>query len=466
MTIPAETDVLVVGGGNAALCAAISARRLGADVVILEAGDRVMRGGNTRHTRNLRAMHDAPAGTLTGSYREDEFWQDLLRVTGGKTDEILARMMIRRSANLVAWLEGVGVRFQPALRGTLSLGRTNAFFLGGGKALLNAQYRTAERLGVQAFYDCEVKELLVDNGVFESAIVTCNDGDRTIRARAVVVASGGFQANANWMREAWGDAAANFRIRGTPNNRGIPLKDLMGKGATTIGDAKQCHAVAIDARAPACDGGIATRLDCVCFGVVVNRDGQRFYDEGEDFWPRRYAIWGRLIAAEPGQVAYSIVDSKVTGEFMPSMYPPAEAESLEALAGEVGIDPATLINTIEAFNRSVVPGTFDPGELDDCRTEGIHPPKSHWAQPIDTPPFFAWPLCPGITFTYLGLKVDAEARVCFDDTGPAKNVFAAGEVMAGNVLGQGYCAGTGMTIGAVFGRIAGEEAAREVASDA
>ncbi len=464
MTLPSATDVLIIGGGNAALCAAISARRSGVDVVVLEAAGRSMRGGNTRHTRNLRAMHEKPAGTLPGTYSEEDFWQDLLRVTGGNTDERLARLMIRKSADLVDWLEAVGVRFQPALSGTLSLARTNAFFLGGGKSLLNAQYRNAERLGVKVFYHSEVKELHVGNGMFESATVASEDGIRKIRARAVVVASGGFQANESWMREAWGAAADNFRIRGTPNNRGVVLKDLMGKGAITVGDAAQCHAVAIDARAPKYDGGIATRLDCVCFGVVVNRESRRFYDEGEDFWPRRYAIWGRLIAAQPGQVAYSIVDSKVTDRYMPSMFPPAEADSVEKLATEIGLDPAALSAEIDEYNRSVVPGTFDPDELDDCRTEGLEPSKSHWAQAIDTPPFRAYPLSPGITFTYLGLKVDEQSRVSFGDAGGRTNVFAAGEVMAGNILGEGYCAGTGMTIGAVFGRIAGEEAAREAGS--
>ena len=465
MTLPATTDVLVIGGGNAALCAAISASRLGAKVVILEAADRSMRGGNTRHTRNLRAMHDAPVGTLAGRYPENEFWQDLLRVTGGNTDEDLARIMIRQSKDLVAWLEEVGVRFQPALTGTLSLGRTNAFFLGGGKALLNAQYATAERLGVQVFYQCEVTALHVSQATFESATVN-NAGNTTqISARAVVIASGGFQANDAWMREAWGEAADNFKIRGTPHNRGVVLKNLMENGATTVGDPTQCHAVAIDARAPKYDGGIATRLDCVCFSVVVNREGRRFYDEGEDFWPRRYAIWGRLIAAQPGQIAYAIVDSKVTGEFMPSMFPPARADSLESLAHAIDLDATVLRETVDAYNSAVVPAEFDPGELDNCRTEGLDPAKSHWAQTIDTPPFYAYPLSPGITFTYLGLKVDERARAAFDDVGAAKNIFAAGEVMAGNILGQGYCAGTGMTIGAVFGRIAGKEAASAALSD-
>jgi tricarballylate dehydrogenase len=464
VTLSASTDVLIVGGGNAALCAAIAAREAGADVVVLEHAPKQMRGGNTRHTRNLRAMHDGPVHTLSGTYDEEEYWQDLLRVTGGETNETLARLMIRESEKLLDWLHDRGVRFQPALRGTLSLDRTNAFFLGGGKALLNAEFRTAESLGVEVHYDCEVRSLDIADGGFRAARVIHGGVDQFIEARAVVVASGGFQANEGWMREAWGSAADNFIIRGTPYNRGTVLRDLMGKGAVTVGDPTQCHAVAIDARAPKYDGGIASRLDCVCFSIVVNREGRRFYDEGEDFWPKRYAIWGRLVAQQPGQIAYAVIDSKVVQQFMPSVFPEIRAESIDALADAIDVPVETLNKTVDTFNDGVVAGDYDPAALDDCHTVGVEPPKSHWALPLDAPPFYAYPLRPGITFTYLGLKVDDDARVEFENE-RVNNVFAAGEVMAGNILGQGYCAGTGMTIGAVFGRIAGERAAERAQDD-
>src|SRR5262249_7352867 len=216
----------------------------------------------------------------------------------------------------------------------------------------------------------------------------------------------------------------------------------------------------VDARAPKFDGGIVTRLDSVPFGIVVNREARRFYDEGEDFWPKRYAIWGGLIARQPDQIAYSIGDAKAMGRFMPSVFPAVESLSLGELASAVGLDPAGVVATVDQFNRSVRPGSFDASQLDDCRTEGLTPPKSHWAMPIDRPPFWAYPLRPGITFTYLGVTVDERARVIMNDGQPAANVFAAGEVMAGNILGRGYLAGFGLTIGSVFGRIAGREAAR------
>jgi tricarballylate dehydrogenase len=454
-------DVLVIGGGNAAVCAAIAARRGGASVVMVEHAPRHFRGGNSRHTRNFRCMHDAPLDVLTGIYSEDEYWDDLLRVTQGRTDERLARLTIRGSLDAFAFMRGCGVKFQPALSGTLSLSRTNAFFLGGGKALLNTLYAYAERIGVTIVYDTEARSLALDGDVVRGAEIVSQGFPHTVRARSVVVASGGFQANLGWLCDAWGPAAENFLIRGTPYAQGTILKDLMGQGVATVGDPTQGHAVAIDARAPKFDGGIATRLDCVPFSIVVNRDAQRFYDEGEDVWPKRYAIWGRLVAQQPGQIAYAVFDAKSEELFMPSIFPAIRAATIEELAVALTLDPHALAATVAAYNAAVRPGDFRPTSIDDgCGTAGLVPAKSHWARRIDTPPFTGYPLRPGITFTYLGLKVNERARVLLDGNRTARNLWAAGEVMAGNVLGQGYTAGVGMTIGTVFGRIAGGEAAR------
>jgi tricarballylate dehydrogenase len=278
----------------------------------------------------------------------------------------------------------------------------------------------------------------------------------------MVAAAGGFESNIPWMKEYWGEAAENFLIRGTPNNRGTVLRLLLDKGVQAIGEPTQCHAVAIDARAPKYDGGIVTRLDCVVFGIVVNKKAQRFYDEGEDVWPKRYAIWGRLVATQPGQIAYIVYDAKSRELFMPSAYPPFRASTLRELAPLLSLDPEALEATVRQFNESVRPGTFDHTILDDCRTEGLQPPKSHWARKIDTPPYYAYPVRPGITFTYLSVRVNKQARLVMADGTLAANMFAAGEIMSGNVLGKGYAAGIGMTIGSVFGRIAGREASRIV----
>ena len=454
-------DVLVIGGGNAALCAALMAREAGASVRMLEAAPREWRGGNSMHTRNLRCMHDAPQDVLTDVYPEEEFWQDLLKVTGGQTDEALARRAIRDSSDCRDWMRKHGVRFQPSLSGTLHLSRTNAFFMGGGKALVNAYYRSAEKLGVQIRYDAPVDALELDADRFVAARI----GDERIEARTVVLAAGGFESNREWLREAWGQNEAgewpadNFAIRGTRFNQGTLLKCMIDAGADKIGDPSQSHCVAIDARAPLYDGGIVTRIDCVSLGVVVNKNAERFYDEGEDFWPKRYAIWGRLVAQQPGQVGFSIIDAKAVGRFMPPVFPGSKADTLPELARMLGLNEQAFVQTIESYNAACAGGTFDHTTLDNCATVGLTPAKTHWARPIDTAPFYGYALKPGITFTYLSLKVNERTNAHFN-TVPSENIFVAGEMMAGNVLGKGYTAGVGMTIGTAFGRIAGTEAAK------
>jgi tricarballylate dehydrogenase len=454
-------DVAVLGGGNAGLCAALTAREAGASVIVVDSAPRAFRGGNSRHTRNFRSAHAAPTDVLTDAYPEAEFLSDLRKVTGNDTDEALARLVVSHSAECPVWMRRHGVRFQSSLRGTLHLGRTNAFFLGGGKALMNSYYAAAGRLGIDVVYDAEVVGLDLMAGRFGAATVQVGGAARDVRARTAVVAAGGFESNLEWLREAWGDAADNFIIRGTPYNKGKLLRLMLDAGAQSVGDARACHAIAVDARAPKFDGGIVTRLDCVPLGIAVNNRCARFYDEGEDFWPKRYAIWGSLIARQPDQIAFSIVDSKAIGKFMPSVFPPIVAPSIRELARLLDLQPDRLEATVAAYNAAVRPGAFNHAVLDDCRTEGLDPPKTHWAQRIDTPPFWGYPMRPGITFTYLGVKVDERARVVMANGEPAANIYAAGEIMAGNILRKGYVAGVGMTIGTVIGRIAGGEAARK-----
>ncbi|QUN26207.1 FAD-dependent tricarballylate dehydrogenase TcuA [Cupriavidus sp. KK10] len=453
-------DVLVIGGGNAALCAALMAREAGASVLLLESAPRAWRGGNSQHTRNLRCMHDAPQDVLVDAYPEEEYWQDLLKVTGGITDEHLARLVIRASSTCRPWMRRHGVRFQPPLSGALHVARTNAFFMGGGKALVNAYYRSAEAMGVQVRYETPVDTIELDGDRF----VAARSGSQRFTARTCVLAAGGFESNREWLREAWGQnergewPADNFLIRGTRFNQGVLLRHMIDAGADTIGDPSQSHCVAIDARAPLYDGGICTRIDCVSLGIVVNCDAVRFYDEGEDFWPKRYAIWGRLVAQQPGQIGYSIIDSQAIGRFMPPVFPGEKADTLPELARKLGLPEAQFVRTVQDYNAACRVGTFDHTALDDCHTEGLAPAKTHWARPLDQTPFYGYALRPGITFTYLGLKVNDCAQVHFGGK-PSGNLFVAGEMMAGNVLGKGYTAGVGMSIGTAFGRIAGTQAA-------
>ena len=453
-------DVIVVGGGNAALCSALMAREAGASVLVLEASPKEWRGGNSQHTRNLRCMHDGPQDVLVDSYTEEEYWQDLLKVTGGITNEKLARMVIRESSSCRDWMRKHGVRFQPPLSGTLHVARTNAFFMGGGKALMNAYYHSAEKLGIDILYDSPVDDLEIEDGKFIAAKV----GDKRYAGNACVLGCGGFESDREWLREAWGQnergewPADNFLIRGTRYNMGVVLKVMMRVGADTMGDPTQAHCVAIDARSPLYDGGICTRIDCVSLGIVVNREAKRFYDEGEDFWPKRYALWGRLVALQPGQIAYSIIDAKAVGRFMPPVFTGVQADTLPELAAKLELDVDTFMQTVNEFNASCREGTFDHNIQDDCYTEGITPAKTHWARPIDTGPFFGYAVRPGVTFTYFGLATDEKASIFFDGKA-SPNMYAAGEISAGNVLGKGYTAGVGMSIGTAFGRIAGTQAA-------
>lgn len=458
-------DVVVIGGGNAALASALSATDAGARVLMLERAPAVYRGGNSRHTRNVRCAHDASDEYVTGAYPRAELRRDLDGVGTGPSDEALADLTIAESETVPSWMAAHGARWQPALRGTLGLARTNRFFLGGGKALLNSYYRTAARAGITVRYEASAEglEWSGDGGSVTALLVDTPSGRHRVTGKAVIAASGGFEANIDWLARYWGDGARNYLIRGPRYNDGTVLDLLLRAGAARMGEERGFHAVAIDARSPRYDGGIATRLDSIPFGIVVNGDGRRFYDEGEDIWPKRYAIWGGNIARQPGQIGYALWDEKVNGLFLPPMYGAYRGSSLAGLAALLGLDAGAVVRTVDDFNAAVDKGPggeFTMARKDGRRTEGIDPPKSNWAQRIDTPPFYGVPMRPGITFTYLGVAVTAAARVRRDGGGTFGNVFAAGEIMSGNILSSGYLAGFGMTIGTVWGRIAGREAAR------
>jgi len=452
-------DVIVVGGGNAALCAAIAARHYVRRVLLLERAPKHMRGGNTRHTRNIRCARNANA-YCAEEYSDAEFLDDLIGVSGGPENLELAKFTVRESRKLPEWMSRHGVSWQPPLAGTLHLGRTNVWFLGGGKALVNAYCEIASSMGIELRYDSCVEDLLIEDDTFRAVTVRCGDNQELIRGRAVVIASGGFEANIEWLKRFWGEAADNFCVRGTPYNDGKILALLLEKGAHPIGDPKGFHAVAVDARSPKYDGGIVTRLDAIPFGIVVNRSGERFYDEGEEIWPKRYAIWGRLIAEQPGQAAYCIVDSKTINSFLPPIYKPYRSDTIRGLASCLQLEACGLERTVTNYNLATTGNAeLRPYHLDGLKTRGLDLPKSNWALPLDRPPFFGFPLKPGITFTYMGVAVDGAAKVLNRGGHPFNNVYAAGEIMAGNILNKGYLAGFGMTIGSVFGRLAGKEAA-------
>ncbi|NEX19966.1 FAD-dependent tricarballylate dehydrogenase TcuA [Thiorhodococcus mannitoliphagus] len=455
----ATPDVLVIGGGTAALCAAIAARRAGVSVRLLEQAPRGLRGGNTRHSRNLRFMHVKTTPLSTGPYPETEFWADLERATAGTIDAILTPLLIQGSEDITDWLEGAGVHFQSHASGVLPPSRKTAFLLGGGKSMLNALYTTAERLGVVLNYATEVQDLSIRDGRLEQVTISSGGHVHTLSPRAVIACCGGAQASRDWLRTHWGDAAEGFINRGTPYAEGKVLRSMLAQGAVSVGDPEHAYLVAVDARSPDDDGGIATRVRCMPAGIVVDVRGRRAYDEGGDTASTRYALWGQRLARFPGQIGHLILDARGVRAAPPSLYPPLSAASVTALAEVMGIDPVALAATVADYNAAVR-ASDDPGDTAAWHSVGLDPPKSGHALPLTEPPFAAYPMRPGITFTYHGVGIDAQTRVRLTKGGAMENLFAAGMIMAPNIIPRGYVSGLALTIGIVFGRLAGQEAAR------
>jgi tricarballylate dehydrogenase len=461
ITLPTTTDVLVIGGGSAALCAAIAARRSGASVRLVEKAPVALRGGNTRHARNFRLMHDQPTWYVPDIYREDAFLQDLVRVTRGATDQQLARLLVRGSATIAEWLISNGVRLQDPASGPMPYSKRTAFVLGGGKAMINSLYQTAAKLGVTIGYDSELVALDRTDGQCTAQIAHRGSVEQ-IAAKITVVCSGGHQASLDWLRQDFGAAADGFMIRGAPSVTGLPLRLLLDAGAKPVGDPSRCHMVAVDGRGPRFDGGIVTRITAIPYGIVVDRDCRRFHDEGEDSRKTHFAQWGGRISDCPGQIAYLILDAEGLAHALPTALPPIKADTIGALANKLGLDPSALECMVHQFNTATA-GSSDISPAE-CKTVGLDPPKSRGARPIGVAPFAAYPMRPGVTFTHFGVAVDEQMRVVMSDGRTLDNVFAAGMIMAANVLGEGYLAGLGVTLCAVFGRLAGEEAARQASS--
>lgn len=452
-------DVLVIGGGIAALCAALAARRAGASVLLADRAPRWMRGGNTRHSRNLRLAHDAPTPLMPGRYPAEELVADLNATSRGRCDEALAWTLAEGSRWLPAWLQAQGAHFQQPSGGTLPWSRKTAFFHGGGKRLINSLYATAEALGVEIAHETRITDLLLADAPLHAVPAERRGAPVTLHARAVALCAGGYPANRRALASAWGAATQAMHVRGTPYAEGELLLSLLQQGAAATGSPGACHLVAVNAESPVADGGIVTRVDGVPWGIVVDRQGRRFADEGAETSPRRYAHWGRLVAERAGGRAYLILDAEGLERTPPSIYAPFSAATPEALARRLGIPPARLGASIARYNAAL--RRCAPGER---RTEGLAPAKSRYALPLATPPFHAYPMAPGITFTGHGLAVDSRARLRRSDGTPCQRLLAAGMAMAPALLGTGYTAGSAVTIGAVFGRIAGEQAARVAAA--
>ena len=489
-----ERHVLVVGGGNAALCAAISAAEQGARVTVLERAPEPLRGGNSRFTAGAmrvvydgvadlqRLMPDLSADELArtdfGRYDRAAFFDDMGRVTGYRCDPELAARLIDDSLPTLLWLRQRGVRFLP-LYGRQSFevdgrvrfwGGLTVEAWGGGPGLVDALTGIARAAGVGIEYGLRARELQLAGGRVCGVVATRNGVEQRIGADAVVLACGGFEANPAWRARYLGPGWDLARVRGTRFNTGDGIAMALRAGAAARGNWSGCHAVGWDLNAPEFGDlavGDGFQKHSYPLGIMVNARGERFVDEGADFRNYTYARYGREILAQPGQFAWQVFDAKVShllrDEYRIRQVTRARADTLEALARQMeGVDAAGFLASVAAFNAAVDDAAaFDPAVKDGRAAVGLAVPKSNWANRLDTPPFEAFGVTCGITFTFGGLHVDADARVISEEGEPLPGLFAAGELVGG-LFYHNYPGGTGLTSGAVFGREAGRNAAVDV----
>ncbi len=485
--------VVVVGGGNAALCAALSARERGAQVTLLERAPFDLRGGNTRFTAGamravyhgvddlVRLMPDLTASEIErtdfSSYSAENFFDDLGRVTQYRCDPALAEPLVNDSFDTLRWMQSHGVRFLP-LYGRQSFnvdGRVRFWggltieAWGGGPGLIDSLTAAAERSGVVLHYGARAIGLTMQSGRVAGVRIQRGGREEAIGADAVILAAGGFEANPAWRARYLGPGWDLARVRGTRFNTGDGIRMALDVGAAARGHWSGCHAVGWDANAPEFGDlavGDGFQKHSYPFGIMVNARGQRFVDEGADFRNYTYAKYGREILLQPGQIAWQIFDAKVTSllrdEYRIRQVSRVTADTIDALSRKIdGIDATELSATVRAFNAAVDQTTpFDPTRKDGRATRGLAVPKSNWANPLDTPPFEAYAVTCGITFTFGGLHVDAKARVISEDGDAIPGLFASGELVGG-LFYFNYPGGTGLTSGAVFGRLAGIGASEE-----
>lgn len=489
-----EFDVIVVGAGNAALAAAVSARENGAKrVAVLEKAPRDMRGGNTHWSGGvLRFAFDDPreiAPLVPGAeqkyenfyegispYTKADYHGDLLRVTNGRTDPVLSRILVDNSKATVFWMHEVGrIKMEPAI--TLSAVRKDNVMIWArglivraeheGVGLSRSWFATAERTGITVRYASAATELLLDGrGGICGVKVRDSEGLHTYTARSVVLGCGGFEANVQMRTQHIGPLVGQAKVRGTPHNQGDGLRMAMAIGAMPWGQWAGCHATPISADwgdfAPREMTDRSNRLSYL-YGVMLNRRGKRFLDEGEDTALFTYAKFGRAILAEPGAKAYQIFDSKVVHLLEPRYQTskPITSDTLEGLIAQLDIDDkAEAVRTLAQYNKAARDASegFDPTRRDGLGSHGLAPEKTNWALKIDKPPYYAYSATGGITFTFGGLKITEGAQVVGTDWRPLPGLFACGE-MVGGLFYDNYPAGTGLVSGATFGRIAGRNAA-------
>lgn len=487
-------DVIILGGGNAGLCAAIAALEKGAKVLVLEKAPEYFRGGNTYFTGGIiRCAYDGiedikklipdmtpeeEASVEVGAYSEDAFYDDLMRVTEGLADPDLAQMLVSQSHATLQWLREHGVRFVLAF-GRQAFKRGDKFHfwggllveaVGAGKGLSDQQFEVCERMGMEIRYETKGVKLIQDQtGQVTGVKVKGPQGFEDLYAKAVVLACGGFESNAEMRTRYLGQGWELAKVRGIPYNTGDGINMALEIGAQSYGHWSGCHAVAWDLNAPPTGDRTVTELfqkHSYPFGLIVNIEGKRFVDEGADFRNYTYAKYGREILNQPLGFAAQIFDQKVVhllrDEYRIQQVTKGEADTLEGLAEQLGIDPQSFVETIEAYNAACQAHLeYNPTVLDGKCTNGVTPPKTNWALPIDTPPYLGFAVTCGITFTFGGLRINPRGQVLDTEDAEIPGLYAAGELVGG-LYYHNYPGGSGLASGAVLGKVAGTSAAEDV----
>jgi tricarballylate dehydrogenase len=474
------------------MCAALSARESGARVLVLEKAPEGWRGGNGFFTAGgfrfafksfdeLRTLigdlSDQEAAQMeVDPYTEDNFYDDLMRVTEDCADPDMALLLVRESQNTVRWMKERGIRWIPMFgRQAYKVGGKFRFWgglvleaVGGGPGLIDMEYASAAKAGIDVRFEAKVTRLVTDDrGGVTGVVVRTPDGTETITAGAVVLAAGGFEANPEMRTRYLGPNWELARVRGTPYNTGDGIRMAIDIGALPWGHWSGCHSVQWDLNAPwHGDRKVGDNFQKHSYpvGIIVNLRGERFVDEGADFRNYTYVKYGRAVIGQPRRTAFQIFDQKVVDilreEYRIREVTKAEADTFEELARKLEIDVPGFVKTMNDFNAAVMKDVpFNPAVKDGKGTRGLAVPKSNWAQPLDTPPYVGYAVTTGITFTFGGLKIDDEARVIDCEQRAIPGLFAAGELVGG-LFYHNYPGGAGLMAGAVFGRIAGRSAAR------
>ncbi len=485
-------DVVVIGGGNAAFCAALSARESCPRVLVLERAPEDEAGGNSRFTAGLmrvaydgvedlkRAIPDLSPEEIErtdfGTYTSDQFLDDMARVTEYRCDPDLTEILVKRSMDTVAWMQSKGVRFTAAwgrqafnINGRFKFwGGLTVEAVGGGPGLVENLTNSARKHGIDVWYEARAVSLIADDDGVKGVRVKVKGKTTEVTATSVVLAGGGFQANPEMRARYLGPGWELAKVRGTRFNTGDVLKMAMDIGAAPTGNWSGCHAVAWERNAPEF-GDLAVgdqfQKHSYPWGVYLNAEGKRFVDEGADFRNYTYAKYGRVILNQPGQFAWQIFDAKVKAqlrdEYKIRQVTKVTANTLEELVQKLDdVNPEVALAELKAYNAAVrqeVP--FNPNVKDGRGTQGLPIPKSNWANTLDTAPFEAYAVTCGITFTFGGLRITTDAQVLSTDGVPIPGLYAAGELVGG-IFYFNYPGGTGLTNGAVFGKIAGASAAK------